>query len=148
MACDFFIRGLSQLKSKEGIYSFLLNFMNEVLDCAKLAVFLRAGNKLKCTMQRGYRRPIKGEELHLAGSGARVESFKRNESLYLPKVKGKENFIRYDPEVSCEFVAPIATSRDKLGVIDIRRYGPNSITPTEKNLIEVIASEVAKRVEK
>lgn len=148
MACDFFIRGLSQLKSEEGIYSFLLNFMNEVLDCVKLAVFVRSGDKLKCKIQRGYRRPIKGEELYLAGSGARVESFKRNETLYLPNVKGKENFIRQDPKVSCEFVTPIATSKDKFGVIDIRRYRPNSITPTEKNLVEVIASEVAKRIGK
>lgn len=145
-ACDFFVRGLSQLEDKEGIYRYLINCLNELLGYSKITIYEKEGGRLKCVMQSGYRRPIKGEELVLSGTGVRVESFKENKSYYLPEVKGKGNFIRYDPEVNCEFATPIFRPSKRYGLIDIRRYQPNSISPSDKNLIEVMASEVARKL--
>lgn len=147
-AYDFFLRRLSELQSKEGIYSFLLNFLSEVLGSSKIAIYEKNHNKLQCIAQSGYRRPIKENELYLSGGGVRTESFKKNQTRYLNEVSGKENFIRYDPKVCCEIVSPISTEEKKLGVIDIRRYEPDSLTGADKNLIEVTTTEVAKELER
>jgi len=147
-AYDFFLRRLSELKSKEGIYSFLLNFLSEVLGSSKIAIYEKEDNKLQCIAQSGYRRPLKGDKLYLSGCGVRIESFKQNQTRYLNKVKGKENFIRYDPKVCCEIVSPISTKEKKMGVIDIRRFKADSITGSNKNLIEITTTEVAKELEK
>lgn len=146
-ACDFFLRGLSELNSKEGLYSFLLNFLRETLRNLKITIYEKKGDKLVCGYQIGYRRPIKGDKLYLSGSGIRVESFLKNRTLHLSEVRKRDNFIRYDPKVRCEVVSPISTEDNKFGLIDIRRYKPDSITGADKNLIEVTTTEVANKLE-
>jgi len=145
---DFFLRRLSELKSKKGIYSFLLNFLSEVIGSAKITIYEKNFNKLQCIAQSGYRRPIKGDELYLSGCGIRIESFKQNQTRYLGEVTEKGNFIRYDPTVCCEIVSPISDKQKKLGIVDIRRYEPDSLTGSDKNLIEVTTTEVAKILER
>ncbi len=146
-ACDFFLRGLTELDSKEGMYSFLLNFLSETLGTSKITIYEKKGDKLVCEYQIGYKRPIKGDKLYLSGSGIRIKSFLRNETRSLSKVGEQDNFIRYDPEVCCEVVSPISTDDNKFGLVDIRRYKPDSITCADKNLIEVTTTEVANQLE-
>lgn len=146
-ACEFFIRELAQLKGTEETYLFLLHSISEVLGPAKVTLHEKRSNRLKCIIQNGYRRPMKGEELDLASGGVRVEAFKQRKSIYLPKVAGNDEFIRFDPEVKCEFVTPISTGKNTLGILDVRRLEPNSVTPSERNIIEIMATEAAKSIE-
>lgn len=145
-ACEFFIRKLAQIKGEEEVYSFLLHSITELLEPSKLTIYEQRGNELNCTMKSGYRRPVVGEKLCLAAQGVRTMAFRENRSIYLPTVAGNEEFIRYDPEVRSEFVTPISTGANKLGILDIRRLEPSSITPSERNLIEIMATEVAKNI--
>ncbi len=147
-ACEFFVRELAKLKNKDEILSFLLHSTQEVLGPVKTTLYEQTNPEgLKCALQYGYRRKIVGEKLYESGTGARIESLKQNRSFYLPDVTASENFIRYDPEVKCEFVAPISSSDRRFGVLDIRKLKPDSIAPSERNLIEIMASQVGKVLE-
>ncbi|MBS3735996.1 MAG: PAS domain-containing protein [Candidatus Bipolaricaulota bacterium] len=146
-ACEFFIRELAKLKDKDDIYPFLLHSIREVLEPAKITLYEQNPEGLECSLQRGYRRKMVGEKLYRSGTGARVEALKNDRSIYIPDVETSENFIRYDPEVKCEFVAPISSSERRFGVLDIRKLESDSITPSERNLIEIMASEVGKVLE-
>ncbi|MFB6290119.1 MAG: PAS domain-containing protein [Candidatus Bipolaricaulia bacterium] len=146
-ACEFFIRELTKLEKKDQILSFLLHSIREVLEPAKITLYKSNSKTLKCLLQTGYRRSMIGENLHKSGTGARVETAKKDKSFYLPDVTIDENFIRYDPEVKCEFVAPISSSNNCYGVLDIRKLEKDSISPSERNLIEIMTSEVGKILE-
>ncbi|MCF7890655.1 PAS domain-containing protein [Candidatus Bipolaricaulota bacterium] len=146
-ACEFFIRELAKINSKRGVFSFLLHSIREVLGPVKITLYEETAEGLECSLQRGYRRKLVGEKLYRSGTGARIEALKNGRSIYIPNVKSSENFIRYDPEVKCEFVAPISSSKRKFGVLDIRKLDPESITPSERNLIEIMASEAGKTME-
>ncbi len=147
-ACEFFIRELDKLSNKDEIYSFLIHFIREVLNPTKTTLYEKTPNGLECVLQSGYRRDMVGENLSSSGTGARIETLEKDRSTYIPDVDTSENYIRYDPEVRCEFVAPISTPKKSLGVLDIRKLETDSITPSERNLIEIMASEVGKVLEK
>jgi len=147
-ACEFFTRELVKLTNKDEIYSFLLHSIREVLEPAKITVYEKSSDGIECLLQTGYRRKITGKKLYTSGKGARVEVLKGNKSIYLPDVTISEKFIGHDPEVRCEFAAPISTSRKVFGVIDIRKLKIDSITPAERNLIEIMASETGKTLER
>lgn len=146
-ACEFFIRELVKIDSKNGIFSFLMHSIREVLRPGKITLYEQTSEGLKCSLQSGYRRKMVGENLYKSGTGARVEALKKDRSIYLPDVTTSENFIRYDPEVKCEFVAPISSFKRRFGVLDIRKLESDSITPSERNLIEIMASQVGKVIE-
>ncbi|MFB6215092.1 MAG: PAS domain-containing protein [Candidatus Bipolaricaulia bacterium] len=146
-ACEFFIRELAKLKNRDEIYSFLLHSIIEVLGPVKMTLYEQNPNGLECSLQSGYRRKMVGDKLYRSGTGARVEALKNDRSIYIPDVKSSENFIRYDPEVKCEFVATISSSERRFGIVDIRKLESDSITPSERNLIEIMASEVGKVME-
>lgn len=147
-ACEFFIRELDKLSNKDEIYSFLIHSIREVLEPAKVTLYERTPDGLECVLQSGYRRNMVGENLYSSGTGARIETLEKDSSIYIPDVAISENYIRYDPEVRCEFVAPISTPKRSLGVLDIRKLETDSISPSERNLIEIMASEAGKALEK
>lgn len=147
-ACEFFIRELAKLTSKDEIYYFLLHSVREVLEPSKITLYERDEELLRCILQTGYRRDMIGKKLYLSRGGARVESINNKRSIYIPEVKSVDNFIRYDPEVKCEFVTPISSSTQKFGVLDIRKLKNDSINPSERNLVEIMASEAGKALQK
>ena len=147
-ACEFFIKKLVKLTDKDEVYYFLMHSLREVLEPSKITIYELDEKVLRCSLQSGYRRKMAGEELYLSRGGVRVESINENRSIYIPDVKSAENFIRYDPEVKSEFVTTISSPTEKFGVLDIRKLKNNSISPSERNLVEVMASEAGKTLQK
>ncbi|MBS3740369.1 hypothetical protein KGY47_03220 [Candidatus Bipolaricaulota bacterium] len=146
-ACQFFARNLNQMKGKHQLYSFLVDSIKELCGLGKITLYEQEENKLKCVFQDGYRRPMEGGDIYLDGDGVRIDSYRENKSIYLPDVAGRNDFIRYDPEIECEFVTPISTSRNRNGILDIRLFQRDSVSASERNLIEIMVSEVARQIE-
>ena len=147
-ACEFFIRKLVKLTDKDEVYYFLMHSLREVLEPSKITIYELDEKVLRCRLQSGYRRKMADEELYLSRGGARVEAINEDRSIYIPDVELAENFIRYDPEVRSEFVTTISSLTGKFGVLDIRKLENNSISPSERNLIEVMASEAGRTLQK
>jgi len=147
-ACEFFVRELAKLKNRDDVYYFLLHSVREVLEPSKITLYKLDEEVLRCILQSGYRRNMVDDQLYLSRAGVRVEAIKEIRSIYIPNVNSTDNFIRYDPEVNCEFVTPISSSSGKFGVLDIRKLEDNSINPSERNLVEVMASEAGKALQK
>jgi|GEM_PF-2899400 len=147
-ACEFFVRELAKLKNRDEVYYFLLHSVREVLEPSKITIYKLDEEVLRCILQSGYRRNMVDDQLYLSRAGVRVEAITEIRSIYIPNVNSTDNFIRYDPEVNCEFVTPISSSTGKFGVLDIRKLENNSINPSERNLVEVMASEAGKALQK
>ncbi len=140
-------RQLKLAKSKEEIYGLVIDCTKQIIGYRYCAILELKADSLEVVKERGHTLSGIGERLSLDGKGITVASLNENKSLYIPDVEKDERYIGGIPGARCEYTVPISVDQQKYGVLNVESDKVDSISPVDRNLFEILASEMAVALE-
>ncbi len=136
-------RRMKLAADRSELYSLVLDLMDKLLGYRSCAVLEREGDDLVVVAERGYLSGVEGLRLPLAGNGITVVAFHSREPVYVPNVATDPRYVHEVPETRCELALPLTVGERVFGVLDVQAPRVGAIPPGDRDLLQIVASELA-----
>jgi len=136
-------RRMKLADSKRELYDLVLDAIHGLFGYP-CAILEASGDTLTAVAARGCRWAHGTPHLPLGeGSGFAATAYRTDEPLYVPDVRDDPRRIPCDPDPACELALPISVSGKRYGVLDIEHGEVDGIPPEDRDLLRILASELA-----
>ncbi|MGQ9699535.1 MAG: GAF domain-containing protein [Candidatus Bipolaricaulaceae bacterium] len=137
-------RHLKLAQKKEELYEIVLDAISQILSFKYAAILVPEGGALVIAAHRGYPPELQNRRFPLSeGEGVTVAAFLANQTLYLPDVREDPRYVKGLPTFGCELAVPISVGEKVFGVLNVEHDEIDGISPRDRDLIEILAGEVA-----
>lgn len=142
-AVEEYSRRMKLARDKEELYSIVLDLTGSVLGYRPCAILEPSGDELVVVAEHGEIAWAQGMRFGRNGRGITVAAARSGEPVYVADVSGDERHVPGDPKTRSELALPIILGQRLFGVLDVQSAAVNEIPSEDRDLLNIIASELA-----
>lgn len=137
-------RRMKLANSEDKLYNLVLDSIHQILGYQACAILEAKGDALEVVAERGYLPEAKRMRIPLSkGKGITAIAFTSGEPVYVPDVAKDPRYVPGIAGAKCELAIPVAHGERKFGVLNVEHNQVDGIPPEDRDLFEIIASELA-----
>lgn len=135
---------LNNANSKEEIFKFTLDAIEQTLGFKYAAIQVKQGTFLKIVASRGFPEiPQKIQKLPLEGKGITVKAARSGKTIFINNVDNHPDYHRVAPSFKSELAVPIKRENHIFGVLNVESEEQAGFDKQDQQLLETLASHVA-----
>lgn len=136
-------RRMKLAQDKPALYAAVLELMDAGLGYKPCAILEPRESELVVVAGHEEIAWAHGLRVRVDGKGLTAEAARSRESVYAADVSTDERYVRGNPDTRCELAIPICVGERVLGVLDVQTNRVDGISPENRDLLGIAASELA-----
>jgi diguanylate cyclase (GGDEF)-like protein len=125
------------------LYATVLELTSSVLGYRPCAILEPQGDALVVVAAHEEIAGTYGLRLRLDGPGLTVAALRAQEPVYVPDVSADARYVPGTPDTRCELALPLVVGERVFGVLDVQAQAVDGIPPQDRDLLKIVASELA-----